>query len=155
LYSCKNAIPLGYLACAAIFVAIAGCEPAAAPEEAVRQWVEEAQEAVEGRQRGVLADMIADSYADARGNDKSDIEQMLRIWFLRSSNIVLVATIDEVTVMGDSAATVFLTAGMATTSEGIFGLDADALHFKLELETTGDDWLLIGARWAELGGELH
>ena len=80
---------------------------------------------------------------------------MLRVWFLRSGNIVLVSRIDEVTVMGDSAATVVLTAGMAGMGEGVFDLDADALRFRLELETSGDDWLLIGARWGKLKGELR
>ena len=144
-----------FIACAVNCAAIAGCQSRTGAEEAVRQWIQDAHAAVEGKERGVLGDMISDSYADARGNHKSDIEQMLRVWFLRSSNIVLVSKIDEMTVMGDSAATVLLTAGVAGTSEGVFGLDADALRFELELETTGDDWLLIGARWGKLGGELR
>lgn len=155
MFSRKKSVPILYIACALICSAIAGCESRTGPEEAVRQWVEKARAAVEGRERGVLEDMIAEGYADARGNDKAEIRQMLRMWFLRSGSIVLVSKIDELTIMGDSAATVLLTAGMAAPGEGMFGLDADALRFELELEVFGDDWLLIGARWGKPGGELR
>lgn len=137
------------------FAVTSGCAPGTGPEEAVRQWVQEAEDAIEARERGVLEDMIAAGYADARGNEKADIVQMLRVWFLRSSNVVLVSKIDEVTVFDDSAAIVLLTAATAGTGQGMFGLDADALRFELELEATGDEWLLIGARWGRPGEDLR
>lgn len=107
------------------------------------------------RDRGALMVLIAESYADARGNDKADIEQMLRTWFLRNRSIVLASKIDNVTIMGGTAATVLLTAGMAGTSDGTFGISADAWRLELELARDGEDWRLIGARWGELGGELR
>lgn len=137
------------------FAVTSGCASGTGPEEAVRQWVREAEDAIEARERGVLEDMIAAGYADARGNEKADIVQMLRVWFLRSSNVVLVSKIDEVTVFDDSAAIVLLTAATAGTGQGMFGLDADALRFELELEATGDEWLLIGARWGRPGEDLR
>ena len=151
----KNIVPILFIACAAICASIAGCGSQTGPEEAVRQWVQDTEAAVERKEWRVLEDIVADGYADARGNDKADIVQMLRVWFLRSGKVVLVSKIDEVTIMGDSAATVLLTAGMAGSSEGFFGLDADALRFQLELEASGNDWLLIGARWGKLNGELR
>ena len=137
------------------FAVTSGCASGTGPEEAVRQWVRQAEDAIEARERGVLEDMIAAGYADARGNEKADIVQMLRVWFLRSSNVVLVSKIDEVTVFDDSAAIVLLTAATAGTGQGMFGLDADALRFELELEATGDEWLLIGARWGRPGEDLR
>jgi hypothetical protein len=80
---------------------------------------------------------------------------MLRIWFLRNRDIVLLSKIDEVNVLGGTAATVGLTAGMAGTGNGSFGLTADALRFELELESHDGDWKLIGARWGEVGAELR
>ena len=44
---------------------------------------------------------------------------------------------------------------LAGTNDGVFGFSADAFRFQLELERDGDDWLLISARWGELGEELH
>jgi hypothetical protein len=134
---------------------IGGCGSPPAAEDAVRLWVRDAQAAAENRNRGALMEMIAESYADDRGNDRSDIEQMLRIWFLRNRDIVLLSKIDEVNVLGGTAATVVLTAGMAGTGNGTFGLSADALRFELELESHDGDWKLIGARWGELGAELR
>jgi hypothetical protein len=140
-----------FLACAVI----AGCGPSRGPEEAVRLWVSDAQAAAENRDRGALMSLIAESYADARGNDKADIEQNLRIWFLRNRSIVLVSKIDNVAILDGTAATVLLTAGMTGTSDGMFGVSADARRFELELASDGEDWRLIGARWGELGGDLH
>ena len=99
--------------------------------------------------------MIAEGYADARGNDKEHIDQMLGILFLRNRNIVLATKIDEITIMGDSAANVLLTAGMAGTSDGMFGLSADAYTFELELEKDGSDWKLLSARWGEIGRDIR
>lgn len=144
-----------HMAVSLICAVIAGCGPSTGPEEAVRLWVNDAQTAAENGDRGALMAMIADSYADARGNDKADIEQMLRIWFLRNRSIVLASKIDNVTILGGTAATVLLTAGMAGTGDGTFGISADAWRFELELAGDGEDWRLIGARWGELGGELR
>lgn len=134
---------------------LAGCGSSTGPEEAVRSWVGDAETALQNKDRGALMAMIAASYADSRGNDKADIEQMLRLWSLRNRNIVLASKIDRVTIIGDTAATVLLTAGMAGTRDGAFGLSADAWRFELELSNDGDDWRLIGARWGEPGGELR
>jgi len=143
------------MAVSLIIAVIAGCGPSTGPEEAVRLWVKDAETAAEMRDRGALMDMIAESYADARGNEKADIGQMLQIWFLRNRGIVLASKIDNVTIIGGTAATVLLTAGMAGSSDGTFAISADALRFELELASDGEDWRLIGARWGELGGELR
>ena len=139
--------------------AVAGCGASPGPEEEVRLWIQQAETAVENKDRGALMEMIAKRYADARGNDKEDIGQRLRLWFLKSRNIVLASKIDNVTVLGDTAAQVLLTAGMAHTGDeagdGILGLTADAYRFELQLENDGDAWRLIGARWGEVGSELR
>lgn len=147
----------GIVVCIAVSLtwSLVGCGAAAAPEEAVRLWLSDAGTAVENKNRGVLMAMIADGYSDSRGNDKADIEQMARAWFLRNRNMLLASKIDKITIIGDTAATVHLTAGRAGTGEGTFGVNADAWRLELELVNDGADWLLIGARWGELGGELR
>ena len=117
--------------------------------------MQEAESAVEDRDRDGLVKMISERYTDARGNDRSNLEQTLRALFLRNRNIVLVSKIDELTIIGETAAQVRLTAGMTGAGDGVLGLSADAYRFELELENDGDGWMLIGARWAELGGQLH
>jgi hypothetical protein len=138
-----------------ILVALAACGAPAEPEQAVRQWLAEAEEAIEQGDRGRLLEMISENYADARGNDREAIDQRLRLYFLRSRNIVLLTRIEELAILGETAAQVVLTAGMAGTNGGVFDWNAEARRFELELERDGDRWLLIGARWADAGAELH
>ena len=99
--------------------------------------------------------MISDAYVDARGNDRADIENMLRVYFLRQHKIGLLTKIEDITVYGDTAAKLDMTVGMAGTNDGVLGFSADAYRFELELEKDGNDWQLIAARWGELGDELH
>ncbi len=141
------------LACSVLLGGCGGPEPG--PETQLRQWVELGTQAAEAKQRSKLADMISAAYADARGNDRSDIEVLLRIYFLRQHSIKLLTSIDEVRLYGDSAAEIDLTIGMAGTNDGVFGFSADAYRFVLELERNGDEWQLIAARWGELGEQLH
>jgi hypothetical protein len=125
------------------------------PEEALRRWVADAQAAAEKEDRDALMSMLSEHYADARGNDYDGVDQMLRFYFLRQESVVLVSKIDEIEVSGasgaDLAALVKLSVGMAGANDAALGFSADAYHFELELEQDGDDWLLIAARWGELG----
>lgn len=137
----------------------AACARSAGPEEAVREWLDDAQAAAEARDHGRLMGMISANYADSRGNDRDDIDRLLRLLFLRNESILLVSQVDELTMVGNagdaSAATVLLTVGMAGSDSGILGLNADAYRFELELERQREDWRLIGARWAEVGQPLR
>ena len=129
--------------------------PASEPEEELRAWVAEGMEAARNKERRALVGMISSSYADARGNERGDIENLLRVYFLRMSNIKLLSTIEEITVYDDTAAEIIITIGMAGTHDGVMGFSADAYRFELELEKDSDEWQLIAARWGELGDELQ
>jgi hypothetical protein len=128
-------------------------EPPSEPEEELRAWVAAGVEAAEKKERRGLVGMISESYADSRGNERSDIENLLRVYFLRQNNITLLPNIDEVVVYGDTAATIVMTVGMAGTNDGVLGFSADAYRFELELEKDGE-WQLIAARWGEVGDEI-
>lgn len=129
--------------------------PSEPPEEGVRAWVTDGEAAAESKDRGTLVDMISESYADGRGNTRKDIGSMFLFYFMRQENIAILTKIDSVEMHGDTAADVTLTVGLAGMNDSLFGLNADAFRFELELENDGDDWLLIGARWGELGRELR
>ena len=145
--------------CALALVAVSclsGCGgPAAGPEEALRAWVAGGVQAAEAKERRALLAMVAPSYADARGNSRDDIGNLLRLYFLRQDRIALMTKIDAIKVYADSAASIEMTVGMAGTSNGTFGFNADAYQFVFEVERQGDDWQLISARWGELGRELR
>lgn len=139
-------------ALALLLVACGG--PVSAPEEELRGWVADGIDAATAKERRRLVGMISPAYADARGNERGDIENMLRVYFLRQHKIALLPNIEEITVYDDTAARIVLTVGMAGTNDGVLGFSADAYRFALELEKVADEWRLIAARWGELGDEL-
>jgi hypothetical protein len=130
-------------------------EPPSSPEVAIRAWVAQGQLLAEEKDRNGLVDMISPDYADARGNERDDIENMFRLYFMRMNSIELLTSIDDIRVFGDSAAELDMTVGMAATNDGVLGFSADAYNFEMELILDDDEWLLISGRWGEVGGEIH
>ena len=129
--------------------------PAPGPETELRNWVQRGVAAVEAKERRELVGMISPAYADARGNDRDQIENTLRAWFFRMNTIELLTAIEEISIIGETAAEISMTVGMAGGHDGVFGFSADAYRFLLELEKHDDDWALISARWGELGEDLR
>lgn len=125
------------------------------PEAELRNWVARGELAAEEKDRSDLLALIAESYADSRGNDRDGIGDILRVYFFRQKSIALLTTIDEITFYDETAAMVNVTVGMAGTNNSALGFRADAYRFELELQKPDDEWQLIGARWGELGGELR
>jgi hypothetical protein len=145
----------GLLFCA-MLVALTACGgPPTAPEEELRNWVANGVEAAEAKERRRLVGMISPAYVDSRGNDRNAIGNILRAYFMRMNNVQLITSIEDIQIIGDSAAEVVIKVGMAGTRDGVLGFSADAYRFAFELERDGDDWLLIAARWGELGKELR
>lgn len=134
---------------------LTSCGSPTAPEEAVRSWVQQGQDAAEEKNRRALVAMISPAYADTRGNSRDEIENMIRWYFLRQNQVALFTRIEELRVVGDSAADLVLAVGMTGTNDSALGLSADAYRFEMELERDGDDWLLIAARWGDIGGDLR
>jgi hypothetical protein len=155
------AIALRLGACAvvlALMLLASGCGRAAGtPEEQLRQWVAAVEAAAEDKARGEILELIAPTYNDSRGHSREDIDQRLRLYFLRQQRIALVTSIDDIQVQDGTAANVTVTVGMAGTSDSAaLGFSADAYRFELELEATESpasyrDWQLLSARWSELG----
>ncbi len=135
---------------------VAACSgPPEGPEARIRQWIAEAEAAAEDLDRRELLSMVSENYADSRGNNRDAVDKILRFYFLRQKSVELVMKIDELTVIDDTAAELLVTvAGVGTTTRAL-GINADAYQFSLELEEDDDEWMLIGARWGELGQELH
>ncbi len=144
----------GALLAAALALGACG-GPATPAEQQLRDWVDRGVAAAEAKERRKLVKMISPAYADARGNERDAVENMLRVYFMRMDSVELITSIDEINIIGDTAAELQLTVGMAGTHDGVLGFSADAYQFALELEQDGDDWRLISARWGELGKELR
>ena len=124
-------------------------------EDAVRAWVDRGHHAAEEKDRSALVGMISPSYSDARGNGRKDIEDLFRLYFLRQQKVALLTRIVDLETYDDTAAKLVMDVGMAGTDDSVLGFSADAYTFEMELEKDGDDWLLIAARWGQIGRELR
>jgi hypothetical protein len=113
------------VAACALFIVACGEEPTDAEAE-LRQWVDRGELAAEARKRRELVNMISPAYTDRRGGDRGDIENILRAYFFRQSNIALLTSIEEINVFGESAAEVVLTVAMAGQNDSVLGFSADA-----------------------------
>jgi len=139
-----------------VVLTLAACGgPASAPEEQLRAWVAAGAEAAKNKDRSELVSMVSESYADARGHERRDIDNLLRVYFLRQQKIALLTSIEQITVYDETAAKIEMTVGMAGMNDSVLGVSADAYRFELELEMDADEWLLISARWGELGEEMR
>lgn len=125
------------------------------PEEEIRAWLKQGVAAAENKERRALVAMISPAYADARGNDRDRIDNILRAYFFRMNSVELLPAVEEINIIGDTAAELLVTVGMAGGHDGVFGFSADAYRFSLELEKPGSDWKLISARWGQLGEDLR
>jgi hypothetical protein len=143
------------LLCAVLGTLAACSAPTSEPEDEIRDWVGRGIEAAENKQRRALMAMVSPAYADARGNDRDSIEKILRVYFMRMNTVQLITSVEEISVIGDSAAELILKVGMAGTHDGVLGFSADAYRFAFELQREDGEWLLIAARWGELGKELR
>jgi len=139
-----------------VVASIAACGgDGSTPEDEVRAWVWQGQELAESKDRRALVKMISPAYSDARGNSRDDIEDLFRLVFLRQNKVALITRIDDVQVHDGTAANISIDVGMAGTDDNVLGFSADAYKFAFELEKDGNDWLLISARWGQVGGELQ
>lgn len=139
---------------AILLVSCGGSEES--PEEAVRAWVDRGVEAARNKDRRALVDMVSPSYTDGRGQDREDLGNLLRFYFLRQEKVAFVSRIENLAVHGDSAADLVVLVGMAGTNDtSALGFSADGMRFEMELVRDGDDWLLLSARWGRPGSEVY
>jgi hypothetical protein len=133
----------------------AGCG-AGDPEAEIRALLAAAEEAAEARDVGFFADLIGESYRDARGHDRDELLRTIRGYFIANQRIEVVSRIDDVTLEGADAARAVVHAGMLGRRAGaslLEGVDADLYRFELELVNDGGDWRIIGAKWSRALGE--
>ena len=149
-------VPARQLAAALLCLWLAACGgPTEGPEAALRAWVAQGHALAEAKDRRGLFDMISPAYTDARGNERDDIGNLFRAYFLRVHTVALITRIEELNVYGDDAGEVLLSVGMAGTHDGTFGFSAVAYRFEMEFERDGNEWLLTSARWGEMGEDLR
>lgn len=122
-----------------------GACSATPPEEALRASVASLEAALEARDAGALADVLADDFAGPDGMDGAATRRLARLSFLRHRDIgVALGPLDI--AMLDGHATVRFT---AVLTGGAGGLPERGSIYRVETgwRRHGDDWLLTSARW--------
>lgn len=126
------------------------------PEAEIRALLAAAEEAAEARHAGFFADLIGESYRDARGHDRDELLRTIRGYFIANQRIEIVSRVDEVTLEGADAARAVVHAGVLGRRTGaalLEGVDADLYRFELELVNDDGDWRIIGAEWSRALGD--
>jgi hypothetical protein len=130
---------------------LAGCAQPADTETELRALVQDAANAAEERQLSFFRDLLADSYADPRGNDRDRLLALLRGYFVAHPRIEASARVDDI-VLGAGTARVVVHArfdgpGAGPSRLWPAGLGREPWRIELELVEQRGRWQLIGASW--------
>jgi len=121
------------------------------PEEQLRARVAEAREAAEARDLSRLRGFIADDYRDARGREKGDLVNILRVLFLRHQSVHLLTQVSDIQFPQPDLATLTVYVAMAGRpfpQQDIGLLRADLHRFDLTLrDAGGGDWQAVDIQW--------
>lgn len=116
----------------------------------IEQLIQETEIAAESRDTGHFRGLIADSYVDARGNDREQLINLIRGYFLTHQSIDVLSRTESVDMRGDDAAEIVVLAGVLARRPGeglLEGFDGRLYRFELELVENDGDWQIIGADW--------
>lgn len=142
-------LPFWGRALAATAVLFYGCS-AEDPATVIEQLIQETEVAVESRDTGHFRGLIADSYIDARGNDRERLINLIRGYFLANQSIDVLSRIETVELRGEDAAEIVVLAGLLARRPGaglLEGFDGRLYRLELELVENDGDWQIIGASW--------
>ena len=145
---------LGPFAAAAALL-VTGCSQDD-PEAEIRAVLAAAETAAEARDTGFFRDLIGDGYRDARGNDREQLINLLRGYFLANQKIEVVSRVEEVRLDGAGAAHAIVDAALVGQRAGeslLGGLGGDFYRFQIELVDDGGEWRMIGAKWERGAGQ--
>lgn len=135
-------------------VAIACGGPAGTPESRIREMVARAEHAAEARDVGALKEMVSETYADDRGNDKRGIRGLLALHLLRNRSVHLLVRIRDLAVSEPDTAKVTLLVAMAgrpiADVDALASIRADLYRFDLGLVREGEEWRVRRAAWRPL-----
>jgi hypothetical protein len=131
---------------------LAACD-APNPDEALRALIEDMEVATESRNTGFFRDIIADSYRDSRGNDRQQIINVIRGFFLTNSQIEAIVRVQDVVLDGMDSANVTIQAALLSEAGGrsLLGVDGDFYVAEFEFLRIDGDWRIIGGSWRRAG----
>jgi hypothetical protein len=136
-------------------VVLAGCG-ADDPEGVIRERLAAAERAAEARETGFFRDLLAADYVDAHGNDRDQMIDAIRGYFLTHSAIEIVSRVDEVTLADGEAARAVMHVGMIGRRAGeslLGGAEGELYRIELEMIEDDGDWRVARAAWNRALGD--
>lgn len=127
---------------------LVSCSREATVEQQVREVIERAEQRAEARDLSSLMELVSESYSDMRGNDRQQIRDYLRGYFLVNQSVHLLTRIESLEFPADELARARITVGMlGRQGEEDWNLAADLYEFEIELLREGGEWKVRHADW--------
>ena len=126
--------------------------PGLAARTAPRGVLAALEASAEAKDAGAMKEHVSDAYADAQGNDKRAIAQLVAFHLLRNQSVYLLTRVARVAVEAPGQGSAEVWVAMAGTPiagpEALVGLRADLYRFDLRLgEEPDGEWRARSAEW--------
>jgi hypothetical protein len=128
-----------FLTAFAFVIFLAACGARSSNEQQVRALIASAEAAAEQRDTSDVLQLVADSYQDANGFDKTQLRNFLRAWFLAHPRVELLVNIEKLQFPAD---------GLAQAEISLTNLTLDSpdhARLKVELRRQGSEWRVTRA----------
>ena len=128
---------------------LAGCT-ATPPEEALRASVVELEQAIESREPGAVADVLADDFAGPDGMDRTAARRLAQLAFLRNRDVAVALGPLDISLHGGddpTHATVRFTAALTGGTGGWLPEQGSVYLVETGWRRDGDAWDMTSARW--------
>jgi hypothetical protein len=132
---------------------LSACGSKSTPEQEVRKVIADAETAAEARDLSGVMDLVSERYTDTRGQDKEQIRDLMRAYFVVNQSVHLLMRIDEITFPADELADARISVGMlGVQSQEDWRYAVDVYEFDVRLLSEDGEWRLQSAEWRRPGG---
>lgn len=141
---------IGRLVCMALLLVLAGCSRSD-PEQAVRAQLEVLQQAIDARDAGAVADLLAEDFIGNDGLDRHGAKQLAAAVFLRHREVG--ARLGPVTVelRGEGEAIARFSVLATGGSGGLLPEQGQVYQVETGWRLQDGDWKLLNASWTPPG----
>ena len=141
---------IGRLVCIALLLVLAGCSRSD-PEQAVRAQLEVLQQAIDARDAGAVADLLAEDFIGNDGLDRHGAKQLAAAVFLRHREVG--ARLGPVTVelRGEGEAIARFSVLATGGSGGLLPEQGQVYQVETGWRLQDGDWKLLNASWTPPG----
>lgn len=129
-------------------VILSGCAAEQGDEQAIKQKLEQLEEAVEDKDASGLAGFMAEDFSGPSGMDRERAEAFARVMMARHTELGVTWDLKSLDIQGDRA-TVELTA-MLTGRALVPGFDGRGrlMNVQMGWRRTNGEWWLVHANWS-------